>query len=399
MAEHSHQPQARRSFLGLAAGAAMALALGACEIVPGGGRSEPPPPTPQPPAEAEFEPSPSLPQGETRNRVAVLVPLTGPNGGVGTSISNAANLALADSQNERIRLTVYDTGKGAAAAAQQAIADGNGLFLGPLLAEDARAIAPIARRSGVPVITFSNDVGVAGNGVYVLGFTPGQSIERVVGYARSQGLDRFAGLIPEGDYGRRAFEGFARAVERSGAQVVATQTFDRTPASLRSAAIRLNAAGPFDAVLIADNGRIAISAAATIRSGRSRTARILGTELWRTEPALTSSVPMRGSWFAAAPENMFDQLKTRYRARYGKTPYRLAGLGYDAVLLTVRVSNGWRVGRRFPEGELWNPEGFKGIDGAFRFRRDGVAERQLEVVQVNAGSFGTVSPAPQGFER
>jgi ABC-type branched-subunit amino acid transport system substrate-binding protein len=377
----------------------MALALGACEIVPGGGRSEPAPPTPQPPAEPEFEPGPSLPQGETRNRVAVLVPLTGPNAGVGTSISNAANLALADSQTERIRLTVYDTSKGAAAAAQQAIADGNGLFLGPLLAEDARAIAPIARRSGVPVITFSNDVGVAGNGVYVLGFTPGQSIERVVGYARSQGLDRFAGLIPEGDYGRRAFEGFARAVERSGAQIVGTQTFDRTPASLRSAAIRLNAAGPYDAVLIADNGRNAISAAATIRSGPSRTARILGTELWRTEPALNASVPMRGSWFAAAPENMFDQLKTRYRARYGKTPYRLAGLGYDAVLLTVRVSNGWRVGRRFPEGELWNPEGFKGIDGAFRFRRDGVAERQLEVVQVNAGGFGTVSPAPQGFGR
>jgi hypothetical protein len=69
------------------------------------------------------------------------------------------------------------------------------------------------------------------------------------------------------------------------------------------------------------------------------------------------------------------------------------------VLLAVRVGNEWRIGRRFPESELLNPEGFTGVDGAFRFTRTGVAERQLEVLQVNAGGFATVSPAPRTFER
>ncbi len=400
MAEHSHQPQARRSFLRLAAGAALGLVLAGCEIVPGGSaRREPPPPLPRPEPVAEAPTGPRLPEGETRNRVAVLVPLTGPNAGVGTSISNAASLALADSQSQRVRLTVYDTGKGAAAAARQAIAEGNALILGPLLAEEARAVAPIARSASVPVIAFSNDVGVAGGGVYVLGFNPSQSIERVVTYAESEGSTRFAGLIPEGDYGRRSFEALTRAVQRAGGRLVATETFGRTPQSLRSAAIRLNAEAPFDAVLIADNGKIAMSAAATLRAGPSRQARILGTELWRSETGLTASAQMRGAWFAAAPENMFGQLKTRYRARFGRTPYRLASLGYDAVLLAVRIGNEWRLGRPFPEGELWNQEGFTGVDGAFRFGRDGIADRQLEVVQVNAGGFVTVSPAPRGFSR
>jgi ABC-type branched-subunit amino acid transport system substrate-binding protein len=400
MAEQSHQPQARRFFLRLAAGAALSLALAGCSIIPvGGGRGEPPP-APPPPQPEDSEPiNPNLPRGETRNRVAVLVPLTGPNAGVGTSISNAANLALADAQSERIRLTVYDTGTGAAAAAQQAITEGNALILGPLLADEALAVAPVARRAGVPVISFSNDIGVAGEGVYIMGFNPAQSIHRVVSYARSQGVQRFAGLIPEGDYGRRASAALAQAVDDAGARMVATETFGRTPQSLRSAAVRLNAEAPYDAVLVADNGRIAISAAATIRSGPSNKARILGTELWRSEPALTSSVPMRGAWFAAASENMFNQLRTRYRARFGKTPYRLASLGYDAVLLAVRIGNEWRIGRRFPEGELLNPEGFTGVDGAFRFGRNGVADRQLEVVQVNAGAFTTVSPAPRSFAR
>lgn len=398
MAEHSHRPQARRSFLGLAAGAAIGLALASCAIVPKAGRNQPPP-QPQPRAEAEEPAGPNLPQGETRNRVAVLVPLTGPNAGVGTSIANAANMALIDSQSQRIRITVYDTGTGAAAAAERAVREGNALILGPLLAEEAQAVGPIARRANVPVVSFSNDVGAAGDGVYIMGFNPEQSIERVVRHARSQGVERFAALIPEGVYGRRASDAYVSIVGRAGGRVVANESYGRTPTSLRSAALRLNSAAPYQAVLVADSGRIAISAAATIRTGPSRSARILGTELWRSETALTASPPMRGAWFAAAPENMFEQLKTRYRARFGKTPYRLASLGYDSVLLAVRIGNEWRIGRRFPEGELLNPEGFSGIDGAFRFGRDGVADRQLEVIQVNAGAFTPVSPAPRAFER
>ena len=88
----------------------------------------------------------------------------------------------ADSGDKTLRLKVYDSAAagGAAGAAQRAIADGNRLILGPLLAEDVRAAAPIARRADVPVVAFSNDESVAGNGVYIMGFTPDQSIDRVV---------------------------------------------------------------------------------------------------------------------------------------------------------------------------------------------------------------------------
>jgi hypothetical protein len=108
---------------------------------------------------------------------------------------------------------------------------------------------------------------------------------------------------------------------------------------------------------------------------------------------------MRGAWFASAPDAMFNQLQVRYRARYGRSPYRLASLGYDAVLLAIRVASAWPLGGPFPAGELSNPEGFTGIDGAFRFGSDGVVDRQLEVVQVNTNGFTTVSPAARDFGR
>jgi len=395
MAEQSHHPQARRSFLALAGAGLLSIALAGCQVVP---RRPAPPPPPEPTGPVRPPISPNLPRDETRNRVAVLVPLSGANAGVGQSIANAANLALLDTGGERIRITVYDTAKGGAlAAANEALADGNGLFLGPLLAEDARAIAPVARGRGVPVIAFSNDSSVAGNGVYLMGFTPRQSITRTVSFAAERGVQRFAALTPQGVYGRRASQAMIDAVEQAGGRMVAMQELGRTPAAMRAAVATLNGQGAYDAVLIADSGKSAATVAALVRSGPSGRARILGTELWSTEAGLAALPALRGAWFASASDTMFNQFKTRYRARYGKTPYRLASLGYDAVLLSVRVAADWRIGWPFPERALLDPGGFAGVDGAFRFRPNGVAERALQVQEIGPAGLTVVSPAPRGF--
>ena len=399
MAEQIYRPQARRSFLALGAGLVV-LSLSACQLVPKAGPQRPPEPT-SPETEApETGPdrTEGLPQDLDRHRIAVLVPLTGANAGVGQSIANAANLALLDSGGDRIRITIYDTAKGVETAANAALADGNRLFLGPLLSEDVRAAAPIAARSGVPVIAFSNDASVAGGGTYLMGFTPAQSISRVVRYARSQGVERFAALTPEGVYGRRAGQAMIDAVNRGGGRLIGMQSFDRGIPGLRSAIVKLNTQGTWDAIVIADSGRTAVTAAPTLRNGPSSSARILGTELWSTETGLGKTPGLRGAWYAAPSDTMFDQLRTRYRARYGGNPYRLASLGYDAVLLTVRVGKTWRFGRPFPEGELRDRIGFTGIDGAFRFGASGIAERALEVREVTAAGTKVVSPAAREFD-
>ena len=360
-------------------------------------RSRPaPPPEPEGPTEQPEGPS-RLPPDETRNRVAVLVPLSGPNAGLGQSILNAANLALLDTGGQRIRITAYDTARGAQAAANEAIADGSGLFLGPLLAEDVRAVAPIAARQQVPVLAFSNDISIAADGVYVLGFNPGQSVERVVAYARSRGAQRFAALVPTGVYGQRTGQALTRAVETAGGTLVGMESYERGAASLRTAANRLTARGRADAVLIADGSQVALAAIPIVRQ-TSPQPRILGTELWATDTNLGSNVALRGSWFAAPSDGNFAAFSRRYRARYSAAPFRLASLGYDAVLLTVRIAESWPIGRRFPARTLRESTGFAGVDGAFRFGRDNVAERALEVREVGAGTANVVSPAPRGFE-
>jgi len=125
--------------------------------------------------------------------------------------------------------------------------------------------------------------------------------------------------------------------------------------------------------------------------------RLLATERWASEANIGANVALRGAWFAAPSDTVYTQFRTRYRARYNSAPFRLASMGYDAVLLTVRVAANWQVRRTFPIRELRDPQGFSGVDGAFRFGRDGVADRALEVREVTAAGSNVVSPAPRGF--
>lgn len=342
----------------------------------------------------------ALPQDVERHRVALLVPMSGANAGVGKSLQNATQLAILDTNTDAIRITTYDTAApgGAAAAARQAIADGNRLILGPLLAEEAREVAPIARQANVPVLSFSNDTSAAGNGVYLLGFSPAQSIDRVVSYARQNGVTQFAGLIRTGVYGERASAAFVNAVSNSGGTVTALESYDGRPGSMTTAITKIQRS-PFQAILISGGGSDGVQAVPIIRrAANGKTARILGPDLWNTDSGIGGNAGLKGAWFASVPNNYYRTYAVKYRTRYGAAPYRLSTLGYDAVLLTVRIARDWRPGTDFPERRLSDRDGFAGLDGAFRFGRDGVAERALEVQEVGAGTTRTVSPAPPNFK-
>ncbi len=376
-----------------------------------------PPPPPERPVAAA---------APAQNRVALLAPLSGANAPVGQSIANAASLAMLDVGAARVALRIYDTAGGAEAAANRALADGAGLILGPLLAGDVRAVETVAAAANVPVLSFSNDAALAGGAVFVLGYQPGQSIARVVAYARSRGIDRFAALVPAGVYGQRAQSAFVRAVEASGGRTTAVVPFTREPTRMLAAArtvtaydSRARAGGrpvirpdgtvaggsarlapvPFQGLLIADSAAVAAQFAPALQrfGAAPGTIILIGTELWNTEGGLARAPGLRGGLFAAVSDARFARLAARYREKYGNAPSRLASLGYDSVLLVNSIADRWPVGAAFPKAALYAREGFAGIDGAFRFTPTNIAERALEVEQIGPAGVTTVSPAPKSF--
>lgn len=366
--------------------------LAGCQVVPKTG------PAPSTPSSGPAVPSGSaLPTDQTRHRVALLLPMTGRNGEVGQALANAANMALLDTNAANLRITTYDTAIDPAGAASKAVADGNKLILGPLMAQNIAAIAPPARAAKVPIISFSNDSRAASKNVYVMGHIPEQSISRTVAYARTRGANRFGAVIPNGQYGDRAASALNNALAAYGGSLAGAERYARGNTSIANAAQRLRSRGGYDTVLIADGANLATRAAAEIRTGRDGNIRILGTELWGGEGTLASSSAMRGAIFSAVSDGRFKRFSSSYENRFGRKPFRVSSLGYDAVLLTLRVARDWKVGRNFPAKQLREEDGFVGVDGAFRFKKDGVIERALAVVEVRDGNFATVDAAPKSF--
>jgi hypothetical protein len=114
-----------------------------------------------------------------------------------------------------------------------------------------------------------------------------------------------------------------------------------------------------------------------------------------------SSASLRGALFSAVSDNRFRQFASSYETRFGEQPFRLATLGYDAVLLTLRIARDWQPGRDFPAGRMLADDGFLGLDGPFRFRsrrrrraRDGSARGRQRLGQRGRRSADPVLNPP-----
>ena len=363
--------------------------LAGCKVIPKGT------PTPAPPP--EDRPTDALPADQMRHRVALLVPMNGPNADVGQSLANATTMALLDTNAQNIRITTYDTSAGPAAAATKAIQDGNKLILGPLMGDEVQAVASVARAARVPLISYASDTGGAARDVFAMGTAPGNSIGRTVAFAKGRGIARFALLVPNGDYGARVRVAYDQAIKAAGGNLVASEAYDRSNPSIVSAARRLRTRGGFDAVLIADGARFAALAAPQLKTAGTASPRILGTELWSGEGVISSTPALRGAWFSAIADTRFKTFAESYQSRFGARPFRVATQGYDSVLLTIRIAREWRPGSPFPTARLNDAGGFLGLDGPFRFTPSGQIERALEVREARAGTIAVVSPAPDKF--
>ena len=362
--------------------------LAGCKVIPKGPAETPPP---------AQGPSDALPNDQQRQRIALLVPLTGPQAAWGQSIANATTMALLDTNAKTIRITTYDTADGPAAAASRAMHEGNKLVLGPLQSDEIPAVASVARAAKVPLITYSSDGDMAARDVFMLGTSTANAIDRVVAYAHSRGVNRFALLAPKGSYGSRATAAFTAAVKAVGGALVSSQSYDRSNSSIVSAATRLRTRGGYDAVLIADSGKYAAMAAPQLKMPGAAAPRILGTELWSGELVVSRTPALRGAWFAAISDARFGRFAQSYKTRFGAAPYRLSTFGYDSVLLAVRIARGWRIGTPFPTARITERDGFLGLDGPFRFAPSGLGERALEVREARAGGITIVSAAPEKF--
>ena len=378
--------------------------------------SAPPPPPPKPVAAAEpsaphqlsadapeFLRLANMAKDRTPLRVGVILPFSNASAGtraLANGMLKAAELALYNSGNrDMVLMTADDSAKPeeAAAAARKLLAQGAEVLIGPLFAASVTAVAPVARDRGVPVIAFSTDRSVAGDGVYLLSFQPQSEVKRVISYAIEQGHRNFAALIPSTGYGRVSEDAFREAVISGGGTLGTVEHFSPSAGAVMDQTSAIAKSGA-DAVFIPQGGALLRSIAPTLAFNGADASRVklLGTGLW-DDLTVTREATLRDGWFAAPAPDAERKFADKYRDAFGTAPPQLASLAYDAVSLAALIGAGTPY-HRFTKAALTDPNGFSGVSGIFRFSADGAIDRGLSVLAIRPGGFVVVSPAPETFE-
>jgi ABC-type branched-subunit amino acid transport system substrate-binding protein len=340
-------------------------------------------------------------------RIAMLLPLTGfgPTAVLAKGMKQAGELALFEQDNPLIQLTVKDdlgSPQGAAAAADEAIREGAEIIIGPLTATATASVAPVARKANVPVLTFSNDRRVGGNGVYLMSFLPEQEIERIVAFSAAQGKRQFAALLPNDAYGKVVEPAFRAAVARAGGVVAELDLYSLDANAMLAPAKQMvdtikqreDTGLPIDALLLAGGPEVLPHMGPLITYSGINTTRVklLGTGAWEY-PNVGRNAALVGGWYPGPDPHGWQDFSGRFSRSFGSAPPRLASLAYDAVGFAVALSAN-PPGQRYTAANLTRPTGYNGVDGMLRFTPDGASERGLAILEVQAFANNVVDPAP-----
>jgi len=345
---------------------------------------------------------PNIAGEHTPVRVGILLPFasTTPSlKALATAMMKSAELSLYDSGNRDIILMTADEGTSAEssqAAVTRLLDQGAEIIVGPLFSQAVKAISHEARDRGVPVLAFSTDRSVAGDGIFLLGFLPENDVKRVISYATSQGYRKFAALSANTAYGDVTLDAFTDAVAEERGRVIEVERFSNSVDAALKPAEDI-AKSDADAVFIPLGGQVLRAISPTLgASGLDpKKVKLLGTSLW-DEPSNLSEPTLTGGWFAAPSAADDAAFIAKYRAAYGASPPQLAALSYDAIALIALLAKGPPY-KRFTRAALLDPNGFEGVDGIFRFNPDGTAERGLAIMAVTPQGFREVDPAPRTF--
>ena len=344
------------------------------------------------------------PGGTATPRVALLLPLSGPNADVGQSMLKAAQLSFAQPGSPGLDTRdTRGTPGGAIQAARDALAAGDTLVLGPLTSPETLAVAPLTRAANVPMLAFTSDATVAQPGVWPLGITPAQQVRRLVAAAVADNRTRIAAVLPQGAYGDAMATGLIDASAASGLPPPRIRRTSNTAADIsaglrdvsdyaaRHAATATPSPAPIDALVLGVSGPVLAQVVPLLPASDlpPDTVRILGPATWARDAA---NLPgLTGAWFVApdpAPRTTFAQ---QYTTRYNVPARDFASLAFDAAGI-ARVTAG---PTGFDPASLTRPEGFAGADGVLALSPDGRVRRGLALMEVGPGGSRLIQPAPQ----
>ena len=284
--------------------------------------------------------------------VGALLPLSGRGREVGRQLLQGMQLAQLEGGGPELAVedTAGDPTK--TQAAVDALVGDRGVIavLGPVGARTTEVAADSARRTGVPLISFSASEGAtdAGGEVFRMMYSPRDELTALVRNARSRGLSRFVVLYPDHGYGRTMERLFDQEVATAGGITCEGVAY---PPGTKSFVdyVRTVLETTCDVVLLADvadqvaliaptfaaEGAWSIGSGSLPEHAEREVHFLLPSPSWSSALLRRAHRYLQGALIAlpfydASETAVSEHFRAAYEARYGKPPETFAAYGYDA---------------------------------------------------------------------
>lgn len=352
-------------------------------------------------AEAAETPRQPVSLGQGSTKVVMLLPLSaaGSAGDEGRKMRDGATLAMEDSGNELLALTIQDTRGDASLARKmsvEAMGSGAAAVIGPAELAAAQGLARVSGTKRPPVLALAENFS-GSPGIYSVRLTEADSAAAAAAALAAKGKRKFVLLVASGADGEAISKRLANSLSIYGASLAVSLPYKTAGGGADQAVADMAAlVEKPDAVVVASGASNPSSIVSALKDKGvlGRGVALVGTNRWLAHPL--DNALFNGAYIATLDKSEVGPIAARFRSRFGYDADVNVAYAYDMVALVAGIASALGP-KGLTRQVLENRTGFRGSTGLFRFRADGGSERSMTLYQVRNGSLKEVEKSISGF--
>jgi len=369
--------------------------------------------------------------------IGCLLPLTGSYKTYGNKalmgIEFALHQFLSQHANMSADLIVKDTesdNNRAVEAVRELYKEKVAAIIGPVFT--SRAAALEAQRLGIPIITITQQIGIADTGKYVFRnfFTPEMQIKTIVSYAFEElGLERFAILYPDDNYGNTFMDLFWDEIVAYGGKLVGIESYRPDQTDFADSIKKLvglyhvvpeyleqetfsdkededvgygkdrepEAIVDFDAIFIPDDPKRVGLIIPQLAYYDVNNIYLFGTNLWHSSELIkmarqyVQGAIMPDVFFAGSTLKQVKNFVSSYENMFQEKPGFIEAVAYDTAMILCDMVNRPDISFRTTLiSELGRLKEYNGVTGLTSFDSNGEVDKKLYLLKIHGTNFKEV---------
>ena len=359
-------------------------------------------------------------------KVGVMLPLSGEHSEIGNLILNAIEMAVFQTEENKLELHIKDTeakSDKAKKVLSELIDEGVKVVIGPLFSKSLAAIQSEVTSKNINIFALTNNINLRNKGIWIFGVDPQAQTEKVLRYALEKGSKNIAALLPQNAYGLLLFDTITSFTQANLMKIEKIEFYNFSLESQRKTAQKISKGfkeyklyldkikeqdneeekvnevlfmeKPFDSVFIAAAGQnlTVLSSQLQYNNVDPKIVQYLGISSWE-DSSIVNEPALEGGVFVTTSEMYQKKIKLIYKNSFGKEMPKIAMIAYDIVALLGSLNYSRSS---FNIYDLVNEEGYIGLRGLFRLKKNGVVERAFQLKKIKNKKFTILKKANNQF--